>query len=757
MVKDLIETEDPIEAPLTAPQLRRHRQPSRGRSRPGVFLNAAIPHTPYDDGIRSDYRPIVQIFIDTLMTFPGETWQRRWDASGVEDMPSLTWYDAFPGLNDVARELRTSPGVAVSIFIRLDALRPSAEFLNRVGRIRLNGFSPWSLEGFPTDAARDTLRAVLILQAATGKHLREITADDVVAFAAVARKPIRRGLADALEILKQLGIVPLALPPLRQLAKPPRPDAAAMVARNKIEPPAVAEMFARYLKSRAPGVDYPTLQAMSTELLRNFWMEIRSRNPEQADLRIAPDIAEWWKTESVGRLKNRYRTLFAVRAMYLDIAVWATHDAYWATWSTASIVTQIDTAGHQKHRRRVIAAHHQRVRKIAPSVPKLLAAIDADLEHQESLLLAATAAPLGERFEWAGRAYLRETGAGPGVSMTAVPILDLATDTRILQARIAERAFWSWAIVHVMHETGMRQEEVSELTATALFTYEASTGEKMLLLQVVPSKSDRERVLLVSPELAHVLARLRQRARGDERQVPLVIRYDSLEREFSPPLPFLFQWKDGDIRRGFSPAAFKNFVAYAVRAAGLDSPETRLTAHDFRRLFATDALRSGLPVHILAKVMGHLNISTTQGYAAVFDEDVARHFRQFVDRRRSLRPAEDYRDPSPTELEEFHAHFSKRKVELGSCSRGYGTPCIHEHACIRCPMLRPDPAQRHRLETILANLHERRAEAKRMGWLGELEGIEISIRAAEEKLGQMSQIVRLTLERRRPDGENPTP
>lgn len=92
--------------------------------------------------------------------------------------------------------------------------------------------------------------------------------------------------------------------------------------------------------------------------------------------------------------------------------------------------------------------------------------------------------------------------------MTAVPILDLATDTRILQARIAERAFWSWAIVDIMHETGMRQEEVSGLTATALFTYEASTGEKMLLLQVVPSKTDRERVLLVSPELVHVLARL---------------------------------------------------------------------------------------------------------------------------------------------------------------------------------------------------------------------------------------------------------
>lgn len=132
----------------------------------------------------------------------------------------------------------------------------------------------------------------------------------------------------------------------------------------------------------------------------------------------------------------------------------------------------------------------------------------------------------------------------------------------------------------------------------------------MLLLQVVPSKTDRERVLLVSPELAHFLARLRQRARGDEHQVPPVIRYDSLERESSPPLPFLFQWKDGDARRVFSPAPFKNFAAYAVQVASLDTPETRLTAHDFRRLFATDALRSGLPVHILAKVMGHLNIST---------------------------------------------------------------------------------------------------------------------------------------------------
>ena len=36
-------------------------------------------------------------------------------------------------------------------------------------------------------------------------------------------------------------------------------------------------------------------------------------------------------------------------------------------------------------------------------------------------------------------------------------------------------------------------------------------------------------------------------------------------------------------------------------------------------------------------------------------------------------------------MNEFEEHFDKRKVELGSCARPYGTPCQHEHACIRCP------------------------------------------------------------------------
>jgi hypothetical protein len=74
------------------------------------------------------------------------------------------------------------------------------------------------------------------------------------------------------------------------------------------------------------------------------------------------------------------------------------------------------------------------------------------------------------------------------------------------------------------------------------------------------------------------------------------------------------------------------------------------------------------------------------------------------------------------------------------CTRDFGTPCVHEHACIRCPALRPDPAQRHRLSGILDSLRARLAEAREQGWGGEIAGLEVSIAAAAQKLQAMDQL-----------------
>ncbi len=51
----------------------------------------------------------------------------------------------------------------------------------------------------------------------------------------------------------------------------------------------------------------------------------------------------------------------------------------------------------------------------------------------------------------------------------------------------------------------------------------------------------------------------------------------------------------------------------------------------------------------------------------------------------------------------------------------------------------PDPAQRPRIAEIRDNLTARIAEAEREGWLGEIEGLKISLAGADDKLTQIDR------------------
>lgn len=55
-------------------------------------------------------------------------------------------------------------------------------------------------------------------------------------------------------------------------------------------------------------------------------------------------------------------------------------------------------------------------------------------------------------------------------------------------------------------------------------------------------------------------------------------------------------------------------------------------------------------------------------------------------------------------------------------------------------MLRVDPRQRGRLAEIAHNLTERIAEARANGWHGEVEGLQISLTAANTKLAGLAKI-----------------
>ena len=56
-------------------------------------------------------------------------------------------------------------------------------------------------------------------------------------------------------------------------------------------------------------------------------------------------------------------------------------------------------------------------------------------------------------------------------------------------------------------------------------------------------------------------------------------------------------------------------------------------------------------------------------------------------------------------------------------------------------MLRPDPAQRHRLTEIRDNLTARITEAEQQGCLGETEGLKVSLAAANTRLAQVDVLI----------------
>jgi len=300
--------------------------------------------------------------------------------------------------------------------------------------------------------------------------------------------------------------------------------------------------------------------------------------------------------------------------------------------------------------------------------------------------------------------------------------------------------------VEVLRHTGIRVEELSELSHHSLVQYRVpGTGELVPLLHIAPSKTDAERLLVIDPELADVLSTIICRVRTAAGAVPLVVAYDVHERVWNPPMPLLFQRRIGVENRPIPVGSMRNLLNGALARTGLTDTAgqpLRFTPHDFRRLFITDAIMNGMPPHIAQLVAGHADINTTMGYKAVYPEEVINGHRAFIARRRATRPSEEYRQPSDEEWEEFLGHFERRRVALGDCGRAYGTSCVHEHSCLRCSLLRADPAQRSRIEEIRGNLLARITEAEREAWLGEVEGLKVSLAGAEQKLAQLDERAR---------------
>ncbi|QUH04227.1 site-specific integrase [Saccharopolyspora erythraea] len=527
----------------------------------------------------------------------------------------------------------------------------------------------------------------------------------------------------------------------------------------------VRDLLVRYLDERRPSVDYSTLRQLATKLAKNFWGDLERHHPGFDSLHLPAEVAAAWKERlrlvtrrdgATAPRKERFSILMSVQAFYQDIREWALEDASWAPFVTPCPIARGELDGMAKHKKAVQAAMHQRVRDRLPHLSRRVDGAEQHRHNMAEALDTATKTLVEGIFEHSGARYRRLPRYAPTRQRSsrhrgAPAVLIERVDTRdqVSLTHAEDEAFWAWAIVETLRHTGIRIEELLELTHLALVQYRLpDTGEVVPMLQIVPSKSNEERVLLVSPELASVLAsiitRLRTRHGG---HIPTVSRYDPHEKITGPALPHLFQritrysWNTSVISANGVYKLLQLVVGQSGITDDMGQP-LRYAPHDFRRIFTTDAVIGGLPVHIAAKLLGHRHISTTESYLAVFQDELVRTCRAFLDKRRALRPGEEYREPTDAEWNEFHQHFHLRKLELGDCGRPYGSPCQHEHACIRCPMLRVNPKQRGQLVEIVHNLGERIQEAKLNGWLGEVQGLNTSLEAAKKKLVSLDRSIR---------------
>lgn len=696
-----------------------------------------------------------------LRTAPGLTWQQRWIASGLNET-------ARPVRNEIDAYV-TDMNRALMVLFCLRVIRPS------LGAFRSNQFVAYGahfqtaqrdpkfdrfIQAVDTsdksphwkNIARFDVACALTTQ---GIALTDLTAESFLHYAVQTRAggfTLYSGSKYAghlaWEVLHALGQFAADTPrTLRGALRAPPRTCEQLVEQYQISDPGIRQLLVDYLRRRSYDVDHSSIKGMARILCSNFWAQVQLINPEQRDLNLGEATYQAWRTALEIRLDGQRRAdqltiLTSVRAFYLDLQGWAAAEPErWAQWVAPCLIGNRDMRGQTKRRRRVKERMDGRTRTLQPLLPILLTVVEEQHRHLAELLPAATAAKPGDVIDCGSKLYRRiRTVADVGYerrhAVANVRVRDEATGHNFNVAQAEDTAFWQWACVHTLRHTGIRIEELLELSQLSIRQYVRSNGQVVALLVIAPSKTDRERVIPMSAELFHVIACILRRLTRNNSAVPLATRYDKHENVTSDPQPFLFQRTIGQRVEVLTPSGMRAMLARVCKDLATEHPELNdyhFTPHDFRRLLATELANSGLPIHIGAALLGHLNLQTFHGYVAVFNEDVVHHYQTHLANRREARPATEYRPISDLEWQEFEEHFDKRKVELGTCGRPYAAPCDHEHACVRCPMLRVDPGMIGRLTELETDLVSRRSHAVDNGWLGETDGIDLTLRFLRSK------------------------
>jgi hypothetical protein len=566
--------------------------------------------------------------VNWLEAQPGGSWQDRWLASGAE--ASGDWRDLVR--NWRGGRLGWSPGRGLAhigagllVLICADVIRPGIGWLLRCAPAPRNLAAEMARTrdaaafaelaslcqsgSVGTDARRVALDRVAIIMAAKGGSVAGVTVGDCVELLDVAARTLpardRHPYSPFFyQLLRTWGAFGDDAPAaMRVFSGRGQQTCEQLIDRYHIACGPVRDALAGYLAERQPSMDFSSLQRLAYLLGKLFWADLEAHHPGIASLKLPREVATAWKQRVMTKARTRpgpggepqttvsarldgRSALTAVRAFYLDIAEWADDDpARWAQHAVRCPVSASDVS-HKKDRSRRKSRMDQRTRERLPVLPALVAWADAGRNATAERLRAARDTPAGTLFTAGGQTLRR------AVMKTATTGRIWAEDPAGGKRRDLtfeeHRGFWAWAMVEVLRLTGIRIEELTELSHHSLIQYRLpATGELIPLLQIAPSKTDEERLLVISPELADVLSAIMRRIRGPAPDVPLVVSYDKAERLYNPPMPLLFQWPCRLEHRAVGETSLRKYLDDALAAIGVKDASGQLlryTFHDFRRI-----------------------------------------------------------------------------------------------------------------------------------------------------------------------------
>lgn len=453
-----------------------------------------------------------------------------------------------------------------------------------------------------------------------------------------------------------------------------------------------------YLQTYAARVSdaYHTVWAKGMVLAR-FWRFIDERYPEvRSSADVLPAHARAFIPYMIEEARNSTRSradgevgttahawLVYLRVFFSDLCTWATEeDSPFATMAPRTIpLTRRDLVGigFEKARRRQEA---------------WLTATVLDLEREMPNIRA-----------YAFRRWQE--------SKDAMSAEDLRSRTKYVEA------FWDWALLELLVQSGLRIEEACELTTLDILRRNMPDGRVYYMLHVKPSKYDRARVVPIGDGLGRVIAEIIRQVKRfyDADAVPECDHWDHNEKRPWPRAPYLLQGRKHPSAIGVT--TIRDRLAALSRAAGArraDGTPLSLHPHDCRRVFASEHLNSNTPVHVIQALLGHATIDTVMVYAKLYPTRLVEEYRQAVRAAfMAVHGEESLRNPTPEEWAAFSTGCSMRDMGTHICALPTGEHCPRGLVCLGCVHAQPKKSAVPLFRRMLASHERALAMAKTRG------------------------------------------